>query len=311
MSPATAPSGRLAVFLGPLEVAALTRARGSEKQTDYARTLIGRLVASPTSLRDRLADHPSPPLPFDTRHRERLDVRMDDALRRRLDSWCGPRLPVADAVRAAIHMDAAGALDGGRGDASRPDVALGAPPSSVQMGRSAGGNAPADSRSRPSRTRRKARKRRVEKPSPVAARDLAGSPARDPAPPPARSLHEQALERVAERVRSRRAADPFHDPLFGSSLTVEVHAGGEGDTAVLVDTVTEFPEDFLLAASWSDEVELEVARLLAYRPADVSLRILVGTANGQGDDGRDIVVPVGVEDAEEVVQRWADGSGPL
>ena len=282
MSRATPASGRLAVVLGPREVAALGRARGSDKQTDYARVLIQRLVGSSGHVRDLLVAHPAPPLPLDRRQRTRLDVRMPLDRRWSLDRWCGEVLAPADAFRAALHLDAAGRLAGaarvvegsGRsGSAPRPT------PGSRPPTRSEEGPPTPSCRSRRARA------------SGVATSQV--------------SPHDRALHEVAARVRRRREADPFYDPGFGAACgtdsTVEVSSGDSDATEAMIEDLVDEPSSFRLVRTWSNAAEIEFAHALADRQVGTELRLLVGVAN----DPEQVALAFGVPDACALAERIA------
>ena len=272
MKRSQATPGRLAIVLGPRGTAAVARASGGRRRTDYARRLIQRLVRAPAGVRARLVENPAPALPRDRAHRSRLDVRMPAQLRADFDAWCGSRLRAPDALRAAVHLDAAGALFGAEPAPAAPGELseLLASPVPAARARSA---EPQRSQRRPPR---RAPKRRVARPKP-------------PAAPRRRSAHELALERVVERVRQRRESEPFYCAAFERdcpAMSASVSTATARDTQRMLEALDEAPGGFLLSPDWAPSTQLDFALALADRPCGAKLRILLGAANEAGPHRR-------------------------
>lgn len=283
---------RLAVSLGPAETIALDQIRGSNNRARFARGLIERLVRQPGAVRDQLRRAEVAPLPEDRRDQTRLDVRMPAALREKLDRWVG-QTDLGQILRAAILAEAAGVLGTVESEPTSRTRRASTAPTSATTARSS-----RSSRSLPARATRpspenaepdehgQATPRRRARRSPPRPRPPRP---RTPPAPPAPSAEELALQAVVDRVRRQResqfAYDPMIEDAIGSRADAESIAASPNQTLDLLGDIDDGADGILLAPAWTPAAALEVARLLADRPARTEHRILVGVdreLNGVG-----------------------------
>ena len=293
MTTPTTGSGTLSITIGPAEQTRLAGLCKRRSRADYTHDLIERLLRCPGSTRDHLSKQPAPPLPVKPSDRCKLTLRLTAQERARFESWCGRKLAVADALRAAIHADAQGLLP--------PAAGKGTPKPATR--RASKKTAPARRKAAPRRrpsTTAKARSPRAPTPAAVPPKK-APAPNADVFAGQAQAKeyrHNRWMASIVERLALRRqefgglGLDPY--------VIVRKDRAWTSQTDELVDALDDDEAGIAIAPAWTMDVEKEVATWIADRPDGDEFRVVIGI-----EDREDDLYLVGLDDPGSLTDALA------